>query len=134
MADIAATDDPGTTPTLNVVSINSFEGDLLLAATGIIRVSAAINKPTGNLSLIAGGNLTLNANIDNGTNTLTLIAGMGSTTGDIGNGGTARQIMAGSLRLRTAALLSGYSFHHHFACWRGCGGSLRHGDLANISC
>ena len=80
--DIAAA-DPGGTMTLGVDSINTFTGDLSLAATNTITVNAAIDKPTGDLSLIAGGNLTVGANIDNGTNTLTLTAGFESGTGDL---------------------------------------------------
>ena len=80
--DIAAA-DPGGTMTLGVNSINTFTGDLSLAASNTITVSAAITKTTGDLSLIAGGNLTVGANIDNGTNTLTLTAGFESGTGDL---------------------------------------------------
>ena len=98
-ASIAADADPPGTLTLDVDDINTFAGDLSLAASNTITVNAAINKPTGNLSLIAGGNLTVGANINNGANLLTLIAGMGSTTGNIGNGGAARTIISGALNL-----------------------------------
>ena len=80
--DIAAA-DPGGTMTLGVNSINTFTGDLSLAASDTITVNVAISKMTGDLSLIAGGNLTVGANIDNGANTLTLTAGFESGTGDL---------------------------------------------------
>ena len=65
-------DATGGTMTLAVGDINSFVGDLSLAASNTITVEVAINKPTGGLSLIAGGEINIHNNINTGTGDLTL--------------------------------------------------------------
>ena len=87
-------------------------GDLLLNGGNVIITGAIAEAATStdDLNIVALDDMTLNSDINLGMGTLTLRAGITSTTGDIGNGGTARQIMAGSLRLRTAALLSATLF------------------------
>ena len=87
-------------------------GDLLLNGGNVIITGAIAEAATStdDLNIVALDDMTLNSDINLGMGTLTLRAGITSTTGDIGNGGTARQIMAGSLRLRTAAILSATLF------------------------
>ena len=87
-------------------------GDLLLNGGNVIITGAIAEAATStdDLSIVALDDMTLNSDINLGMGTLTLRAGITSTTGDIGNGGTARQIMAGSLRLQTAAILSATLF------------------------
>ena len=87
-------------------------GDLLLNGGNVIITGAIAEAATStdDLSIVALDDMTLNSDINLGMGTLTLRAGITSTTGDIGNGGTARQIMAGSLHLRTAAILSATLF------------------------
>ena len=87
-------------------------GDLLLNGGNVIITGAIAEAATStdDLNIVALDDMTLNSDINLGMGTLTLRAGITSTTGDIGNGGTARQIMAGSLHLRTAALLSATLF------------------------
>ena len=87
-------------------------GDLLLNGGNVIITGAIAEAATStdDLNIVALDDMTLNSDINLGMGTLTLRAGITSTTGDIGNGGTARQIMAGSLHLRTAAILSATLF------------------------
>ena len=76
--------------TLAVASINSFTGNLSLAASNTIIVNVPINKLTGDLSLIAGTIMIL-ASINNGTGNVTLTGDEGgviiganiTTTGNI---------------------------------------------------
>ena len=94
-----AADAEGMTLTLDVATINSFEGALTLAASNTITVNAPINKQTGRLRLTAGGDLTITADIDNGANRLILTAGFESGTGDL-VACTTCTLTASDLRLR----------------------------------
>ena len=69
---IASGDPPSGTLTLAVGDINSFPGDLSLAASDSITVEVAILKPTGGLTLTAGGVLTISANITTSAGALVL--------------------------------------------------------------
>ena len=60
--NIAAGDQPSSV-TLDVDDINGFPGDLSIASSNSLVVSAAITKTTGNLTLMTQGLLTINQNI-----------------------------------------------------------------------
>ena len=60
--NIAAGDQPSSV-TLDVDDINRFGGNLSIASSNSLVVSAVINKAAGNLTLIAAGLLTINQNI-----------------------------------------------------------------------
>ena len=68
-----------------------------VSLTGAIDEAAA---STDGLTITATGNITLNSNIDLGMGALDLRAGVGSTTGNILNGDTARTIISGALFLQ----------------------------------
>ena len=102
--------------TLNSASGIILGGNIELSGSGFVDLTGAIDESTSgnggndNLTITATGAITLNSDINLGMGALRLIAGMGSSTGDIGNGGTARQIMAGSLHLQTDTILLGTLF------------------------
>ena len=78
-------------------------GNIGLAGNTVI-LTGAIDEAatsTDNLTIAAVDDITLNSNIDLGMGALRLTAGIGSPDGDVGNGGTPRQIIAGSLHLQT---------------------------------
>ena len=68
-----------------------------VSLTGAIDEAAA---STDGLTIMATGNITLNSDIDLGMGALDLRAGVGSTTGNILNGDTARTIISGALFLQ----------------------------------
>ena len=78
-------------------------GDLLLNGGNVIITGAIAEAATStdNLTIAAVDDITLNSNIDLGMGALRLTAGIGSPDGNIRNGGTAPEIMAGSLHLQT---------------------------------
>ena len=83
-------------------------GNIGLAGNTVI-LTGAIDEAatsTDNLTIAAVDDITLNSNIDLGMGALRLTAGIGSPDGDIVNGGTAPEIIAGSLHLQTDTALS----------------------------
>ena len=83
-------------------------GNIGLAGNTVI-LTGAIDEAatsTDNLTIAAVDDITLNSNIDLGMGALRLTAGIGSPDGDIVNGGTAPEIMAGSLHLQTDTALN----------------------------
>ena len=89
------------------LTLNGTGGIRLANAAGLTITAAAVSL-TGSLSssglplsVVATGDIIVGGNINLGMGALDLRAGVGDTTGDIGNGGTARQIIAGSLHLQT---------------------------------
>ena len=97
-------------------TINLGTGDLTLDGTairitntrgltitaGAVEFTGFLTSPGLPLSVVATGDITLNSNINLGiTGALDLRAGVGDTTGNILNGGSSRQIIAGSLHLQS---------------------------------
>ena len=103
--NIVANAPPSTTLTLGVGDINSFGGDLSLAASDTIMVSVAILKPTGGLTLTAGGVLTLGANITTSAGALVLSGSGIMLSGDTTLTGAAITIItADTMNIGTRAL------------------------------